>query len=210
MCLSRHHWRTMGLLRLREQMKRMEETSYIEAVKEAATQIVSHGGNRPLLDLVREALVHEKGWEDVVWHLLCNDADFQSMSHCEDSGQWLLDHGRAVSKHGVPIGEAARKFLYDSRLQEYRLRDVKQWLAILSDEFSDLPREELAWIFHKPSRCPFWGVGSRLDTPMERAFCVEGPAGVLLWGLAKRQQSCNQAHHGPAAVWGDARRCLLG
>ena len=124
-------------------MKRMEETLYTEAVKEAATQIVSHGGKRPLLELVREALVHEKGWEDVIWNLLCDDSALRLGSDYEPNGQWLLDYGRAVSKHGVSIGEAARKFLHDPRLRAYRSSEARQWLAILSDEFVSLPGEEL-------------------------------------------------------------------
>jgi hypothetical protein len=141
LAITRRPW---GLLRLREQMKRMEEApSYAEAVKDAATQIVSHGGKRPLLELVRETLVHEEGWEDVIWDLLCDDSDFRSGSDYEPNGQWLLDHGRAVSKHGLPIGEAAWKFLHDPRLRAYRPSEARQWLAILSDEFVSLPREEL-------------------------------------------------------------------
>ena len=119
----------MGLLHLREQMRRMEEAPYAEAVKEAAVQIVVQGGKKPLLDLVREALAHEKGWEDVVWTILCNDSDFQPMSHCEDNGQWLLDHGRAVSKHGIPIGEAARKFLHDPKTPRISYRRCKAMVS---------------------------------------------------------------------------------
>ena len=45
---------------------------------------------------------------------------------------------------------------------------------------------------------------------MKRAVCVLRPAGAFLWDLARRRCANNSAHHGPAAVWRDARRCLLG
>jgi hypothetical protein len=44
---------------------------------------------------------------------------------------------------------------------------------------------------------------------MEGAFCVSGPAGVSLEDLSRQQDVCYQAHHAPAALWDDARRCLL-
>jgi len=38
---------------------------------------------------------------------------------------------------------------------------------------------------------------------------VSGPAGVSWEDLSGRRDGCNEAYHGPAALWCDARRCAL-
>jgi hypothetical protein len=109
-------------------MKRMEDdSSYADAVRETAIHIIAQGGDKPLLDAVREALTHEGAWENVVWNLLCDDSGF-CFEH-EDDGQLLLDHGRAVPAHGTAIGKAAQKFLHDPRLQTSRWGEAVQWLS---------------------------------------------------------------------------------
>ena len=56
---------------------------------------------------------------------------------------------------------------------------------------------------------PIFGVVSRSDKPTERAFCVREPVGVSLEDVAGRRDVCDEAHHAPAALWGDTRRCPL-
>ena len=125
-----------------EQISRLEaDKDYANAVKEASNLIVKQGGKRPLLDLVRVALVESQAWEEVVWRLLCDNSGVSS--HQEDSGQWLLDYGRKNSLYGRSIGEAASKFLRDPRIESSRQVDSVHWLAILSDEFTNLSEERL-------------------------------------------------------------------
>jgi hypothetical protein len=53
------------------------------------------------------------------------------------------------------------------------------------------------------------GVVSRPDKPTERAFCVREPAGGSLEDLSGRREVGDEAHHTPAALWGDTRCCPL-
>jgi hypothetical protein len=139
LAISAHSW---SLNRLNAEIKRMESDSqYAEAMKEVGNQIVAQGGKAPLLYLIRETLVSQEAWEDVVWRLLCGDSDIPL--EYEDNGQWLLDYGRAAPKHGEAIGKAARKFLHDPRLRASPWGDARQWLAILGDEFGGLSKDEL-------------------------------------------------------------------
>ncbi len=140
-CLTLEEGYRVGL-DIDEQISRLEaDKDYADAVKEASNLLVKQGGKRPLLDLIRVALVESQAWEEVVWRLLCDNLG--SSLEQEDSGQWLLDCGRKNPQYGRSIGEAASKFLSDPRVESFRQTDSVHWLAILGDEFANLSEERL-------------------------------------------------------------------
>lgn len=132
-----------GLAPMREQLLRMEtDQSYADAVKEAADEIVAQGGERPLLDVLREALVNEPAWEDVLRKLFDPQGVRVSPDY-EDYGQWILDLGKVAPKYNKAIGDAAVKLLDDERIKYSFRGEGQQWLTIIADEFVGLPRETL-------------------------------------------------------------------
>jgi len=132
-----------GFPLFREQLQRMEaDQSYSDAVREAAGEIVAQGGERPLLDLIREALVTEAVWEEVLRRMF----DPQPMklgTDYEDDGQWILDLGKRDPKYRKGIGEAAVKLLNDPRIKYSSHGEALQWLTIVADEFVGVSRGEL-------------------------------------------------------------------
>jgi hypothetical protein len=131
------HWS-----RAYDQIENLKTNStYAQEVKEAATQIITQGGEKPLLELIRLALDNESRWEDVVWRLLCDKSP--SGFDLDDNGLWLLDYGRMEPNYGTSIGKAARKFLNDPRLKSSPQGEIRQWLAVLADEFIGLSTEDM-------------------------------------------------------------------
>lgn len=127
---------------LHEQLKKLEnDPDYDESVKDAMEEIVNGDKPVPILELLRQAIADENKWDTVVWRLLCDDSNL-GLS-LEDNGQWLLDFGRLESKYRIFIGASTQKFLKDPRIQNSRRSEIKQWLAILADEFVGISEEEL-------------------------------------------------------------------
>jgi hypothetical protein len=126
------------------------DPSYASAVKEVADEIVVQGGERPLLDVIREALVDKRAWEEVLLRMF-DPKPFKSGTDYEDDGQWFLDLGKLAPKYKKAIGNAAVKLLGEERIK-YSLRgEGQQWLAIIADEFVGVPSEVLEQALHKGS-----------------------------------------------------------
>jgi len=142
-CLAIIDCSTWGLITLSQEINKMENESYSDVVRKVATEIVSKGGKRPLLDLMHEALVDEKAWDDVIWRLLCNDSDFSTHFNIEINGQWLLDFVREKKKVGLIIGKTAKRFLNDPRVKSSRLSGIRGWLAIIAHEFDGFTNGEM-------------------------------------------------------------------
>jgi len=140
-----------GLAPLREQLLRMEaDPSYASTVKEVTDEIVAQGGERPLLDVIREALVDDHTWEEVLLRMF-DPKPFKSGTDYEDDGQWFLDLGKLAPKYKRAIGNAAVKLLGEERIK-YSLRgEGQQWLVIIADEFVGVPSEVLEQALHKGS-----------------------------------------------------------
>ena len=84
---------------LEEQIKKMEDDpEFAHAVAQSSGRIVAQGGVRPLVDLFREALRDESGWQAVVWSFLCDDSRPGGLSETETRGQWLLDYALAPAR----------------------------------------------------------------------------------------------------------------
>lgn len=125
-----------------DQIEQLKTNSvYAQEVREAASQIVKQGEGKPLLELIRLALDNENAWDDVVWRLLCDESP--RGLDLDDNGLWLLDYGRMEPNSGTSIGKAAEKFLNDLRLESSPQGEVRQWLAVLADEFIGLPTEDM-------------------------------------------------------------------
>jgi predicted MPP superfamily phosphohydrolase len=138
-----------GLAPLREQLLRMEaDPSYANAVKEAADEIIAQGGERPLLDVIREAVVDEQAWEEVLLRMF-DPQPFKSGTDYEDDGQWFLDLGKLAPKYKRAIGNAAVKLLCEERIKYSYRGEGQQWLAIIADEFVGVPKEILEWALHR-------------------------------------------------------------
>lgn len=131
-----------GLLLLREQMRRIEnEPAYSSLIEEAAKQITAQGSQRPLLDLVREAVTDFTSWKAVAWRMLKDDERLAMQG--EENGQWLLDCGRLDPAYRARIGEAAYELFVElTQNLPFRVEPL-QWLAIISDEFIGLTESEL-------------------------------------------------------------------
>ena len=71
-----------------------DDPEFAHAVAQSSGRIVAQGGVRPLVDLFREALRDESGWQAVVWSFLCDDSRPGGLSETETRGQWLLDYAR--------------------------------------------------------------------------------------------------------------------
>ena len=137
-----------GLAPMREQLLRMEDDpSYAAAVKEASDKIVAQGGERPLLDVIREALVDGHAWEEVLLRMF-NPQSVKTGTDYEDDGQWFLDLGKVAPKYKKVIGNAAVKLLNDERIKFSYRGEGQQWLAIIADEFVGVPKEVLERALH--------------------------------------------------------------
>jgi hypothetical protein len=132
-----------GLAPMREHLLRMEEDqSYADTVKEAADEIVEQGGERPLLDILRESLVNELVWEEVLKRMF-DPQGVRVAPDYEDYGQWILDLGKVAPKYKKAIGNAAVKLLAEESIKYSYRGEGRQWLTIIADEFVGLPKEEL-------------------------------------------------------------------
>jgi hypothetical protein len=141
-CLAVDERGAWGLILLREQMQRIErEPTYSSLVEEAAKQFTAQGGRRPLLDLVREAVIDLTAWKAVVRRMLNDDEHFGM--EVEEKGQWLLDCGRLAPVYKKSIGEAAHQLFYELKLNLPFSGETLQWLAIIADEFIGLTETEL-------------------------------------------------------------------
>jgi hypothetical protein len=138
-----------GLAPLREQLLRMEaDPDYANTVKAASDEIVTQGGERPLLDVIREALVDEHAWEEVLLRMF-DPQPFKSGTDYEDDGQWFLDLGKLAPKYKRAIGNAAVKLLGEERIKYSFRGEGQQWLAIIADEFVGVPKELLEQALHR-------------------------------------------------------------
>src|ERR1044072_5548791 len=113
---------------LYQEVKKLEhEPVYAQDVARAASEITTTTGKRPLLGLLREAIKNSQAWDAVVWHLICDKTDYRI--EAEDGGYWLLDLGRAYPMAGKEIGKAAKTYLDDPRVKNFR-PDTTQWLTL--------------------------------------------------------------------------------
>jgi hypothetical protein len=119
-----------------------------------------------LIDLVYSAVKKDpKVWADVLWSELCSN--WQTSSDAESHGQWILDFMRQFPQHAPSIGEAARRLVFDKRLEQSRAHDAIQWLALLAHEARELTKEETERIIvgHDPiSRSALVALLARLGT----------------------------------------------
>ena len=118
-----------------------EDHDFANAVIAATNELETQFGKQPLLKLVAAANIDESKWRDVVWALLCDDSWFGGSFEAEHGGEILLGYGSKVRAHARAIGQAAKEFLGDPRLLQNRFIEAHHWLALIADEFVQLPKE---------------------------------------------------------------------
>jgi hypothetical protein len=170
---------------LEEQIKKMEDDpEFARAVAQSSGRIVAQGGARPLVDLFREALRDESGWQAVVWSFLCDDSRPGGLSETETRGQWLLDYARLCPRHSGAIGQAAQKLLYDPRVVGSPRAEPRQWLAILANEFSNLSSEEMEKVLtsgvpiRRSAACALLARVGHVPAGFRKRMAPRGPAAV--------------------------------
>lgn len=129
---------------VKQMLRVKQDPAFAEALGNACAEIVAQGGNRPVLQLVLKAITDSTLWKDIVWSLLCDDSGIHTGSDAaDDMGQALLDYGRDMPADAKFIGQAAKEWLNDERMQQNRWGDAYHWLGVLADEFVGLSQEDL-------------------------------------------------------------------
>lgn len=124
-------------------LKKFEsDTDFQEAISKAREVIRKAGREEPLFALCSEALTNDARWADIVWRLMLDRRD-SGFTEAEEAGQWLLEQARKSAETRASIGAAAATFLDDPRVRENRWTDAVQWLAVIADECSPLPKDKL-------------------------------------------------------------------
>lgn len=130
---------------LSEQLVRvLQESDYRSLMANSFEAVAGHLGQTSLLERVAAASVDPTRWQEVVWELLHELAGL--LHEVDDMGQILLDLGRDFPEYSGPIGEAARHYLHDPRLNGSGRGEIRHWLALLTDEFGTLSPAELAQV----------------------------------------------------------------
>jgi len=124
-------------------LRRFEsDPDFQNAVSEAREAMREAGRAEPLFALCCDALTNNAKWADIVWRLLL-EGRYSGTPEAEEAGQWLLEQARNSDSARASIGEATTAFLDDPRVRQNRWSDNVQWLAIVADECSSLPKEKL-------------------------------------------------------------------
>jgi hypothetical protein len=138
-------WESWVSIPLEEQIKNIQQDSeFAAAVERNSADIVARGGQRPLIDCLRQAVKDDAGWQAVVWSALCDDSFGPGWTELEIRGHWLLDYARRHPAHSALIGKAAHRLLSDGRVASQFAAERRQWLALLANEFSNLTVTEMA------------------------------------------------------------------
>jgi Calcineurin-like phosphoesterase len=160
--LDANEWHSPELAVELERMRDYPEFATL-VVQEAKRQ-VQRGFKRPLIDQIYEAEQTPSLWEDIVWNQICTSSLGSQIS---SRGQWILEFLLKVPSSRQPIGNAARKFLFDKRISEGPNTDESSsWLALLAHEGGELSQEELGKIVDRIDpieKCAFVPLVTRLD-----------------------------------------------
>ena len=131
-------WDLLGEL---ERLK--TDSQFAREVRDAGDALVSRNERRPTLATFETAIRTGDGWNNVVWDFLCDDTSTGGSDQADETGQILLAFGLKHPEHGAAIGEAAKHWIDDPRVMRNRWIDAYQWLALISNEFAQLPREKM-------------------------------------------------------------------
>lgn len=134
-------WGRWNLIGLMERIK--SDSEFGQEVRKAGDELASRNERRPILAVIEIALRTGGEWNNVVWELLCDDTSTGGSGEADDTGQILLAFGLKHEEHRSAIGEAAKHWITDPRVMQNRWIDAFQWLALLANEFAQLPRETI-------------------------------------------------------------------
>lgn len=125
-------------------LRMMRESTFTKLLSHACQALRAQGYPALLLENIAGAIHGMTSWKDVVWALLCDDANYYSSGHADEfGGQALMQFAIAVPQHQTAIGDAARECFSDPRMVSNRWIDAYHWLAVLASEFSTFPAAEI-------------------------------------------------------------------
>jgi hypothetical protein len=130
-------WRTPDFQK--ELLRMKQNPGYSDLIKQASRRLVEQGFKRPVLDLLYQAETDPSLWQSLIWNELCGGGIGHDV---ERHGQWLLDFMRQFPEQAHAVGLAARRFLFDPRLEQNHAYDAIVWLALLAHEVGELSETE--------------------------------------------------------------------
>jgi hypothetical protein len=143
--MTHARWNRFALTDQLEELK--NDPEYSKAVEDLGAKSLAENSTRSLLDMLRISLHDPTVWSDIVWRLMCEERVPMDPG---DPVFWLLEVGWRDPSTGGAIGKAAEKFLAEWAKDLRWTTDVRQWLALLADEFVGLPKEQLEKIILSP------------------------------------------------------------
>ena len=123
-----------------ELLRMQQDAAHAGLFRQTSDKLVQQGFPRPVTQLLYEAQNDPSPWESIIWNELCTGA---LGTDVDTHGQWILDFIRRCPQQAGAAGRAARKFLFDARLQRGRQDDGITWLALLAHEGGGLSETEL-------------------------------------------------------------------
>lgn len=122
--------------------RHQSDPNFQTALSEARAVVLETGREDPLFSLCCEALTNKDKWADIIWRLFLEDGR-SGPAEVEEAGQWLLEQARKSDTSRAAIGSATTTFLDDPRVRQNRWTDTVQWLAVVADECSPLPKDKI-------------------------------------------------------------------